>query len=68
MLISVKMPTHVGVLTFIIMFNFVPSYFKMLGPKLKFYLFPVTQQTLKKGPIQTILFQFSVKNIIFKFH
>ena len=30
-------------------------------PKLKFHLFPLTQPTLKKGPTQTKLFQFSVK-------
>ena len=39
-----------------------------LRPKLKFYLFPLTQPTLKKGPTQKFLIQFSVKNIFFKFH
>ena len=39
-------------------------------PKLKFYLFPLTlfpltRPTLKKGPTQKKLFQFSVKNYIF---
>ena len=33
----------------------------LLGPKLKFYLFPLTRPTLKKGPTRKILFQFSVK-------
>ena len=36
-----------------------------LRPTLKFYLFPLTRLTLKKGPTQTILFQFSVKNYFF---
>ena len=35
---------------------------KQLRPKLKFYLFPLTRLTLKKGPTQKKLFQFSVKN------
>ena len=30
------------------------------GPKLKFYLCPLTRLTLKKGPTQKNLFQFSV--------
>ena len=36
-----------------------------IGPKLKFYLFPLTRPTLKKSPTQKKLFQFSVKNIFF---
>ena len=35
---------------------------KMIRPKLKFNLFPLTRLTLKKGPTQRIIFQFSVKN------
>ena len=40
-----------------------------LRPKLKFDFFPLTQQTLKKGPTKKKLLQFSVKNVsFFKFH
>ena len=39
----------------------------ILRPKLKFYLFPLTQQALKKGPTQKMLFKFSVKNIFLNF-
>ena len=36
------------------------------GPKLKFYLFPLTRTTLKKKPLlKKILFQFLVKNYFF---
>ena len=31
----------------------------VVGPKLKFYLFPLTRSALKKGPTQKNLFQFS---------
>ena len=37
----------------------------LLGPISKFYLFPLTQPTLKEGPTQKILFQFSFKNYFF---
>ena len=37
-----------------------------VGPKLKFYLFPLTRPTLKKGPTTNILLQFSGK-IFFNF-
>ena len=36
-----------------------------LRPKLKLYLFPLTQLTLKKTPYSKNLFQFSVKNYFF---
>ena len=35
---------------------------------IKIYLFPLTRPTLKKGPTQNNLFQFSVKNFFFNFH
>ena len=37
------------------------------GPKLKFYLFPLTRPTLEKAPSQKILLQFSVKIFFFNF-
>ena len=38
---------------------------EQIKPKLKFNFFPLTRPTLKKGPTQKKLFQFSVKNIFF---
>ena len=36
---------------------------RLMRPKLKLYLFPLTWPTLKKGPTQNMVFLFSVKNI-----
>ena len=49
----------------LLMHSFCTLHIRVLGPKLKFYLFPLPRPTLKKGPTQKISFQFSVKNIFF---
>ena len=49
------------------MFNFVPSYFKMLGPKLKFYLFPLTRQTLKNALLKQFYFNFQSRILFLNF-
>ena len=38
------------------------------GPKLKFYLFPLTRPTLKKGSTQKKKFQFQSRVFFLKFH
>ena len=37
----------------------------VMGPKLKFYLFPLTRPTLKKGPTQKNYSNFQSKNFFF---
>ena len=41
------------------------KYDSAVRPKLKFYLFPLTRPTLKKGPTQKFLFQFQSRIFLF---